>query len=92
MRLVGWSLRQELWRFVNYDVIHVALHGAKQVMVNVRDVDGLVDDQMEHPPSQGVSICHHPTYSWVNPSPEGFVIAYHGNWSVVVEGYQGVPT
>jgi hypothetical protein len=61
-------------------------------MVKMRDVDGLIDDQMERPPGQRVSIRHHPTHSWVNPSPEGFVIAYHGDWSIIVKGYQGVPT
>ena len=70
----------------------MALHRAKQVMVKVRDVDGLIDDQMEHPPGQWVSICHHPSHGRVYPGPESFIIAHYGDWSIVVKGYQGVPT
>ena len=61
-------------------------------MVKVWDVDGLINDQMERPPGQGVSIRHHTTHGWVNLRSEGFVIANNGNWSVVVKGDQGMPT
>jgi hypothetical protein len=60
-------------------------------MVKVRDVDGLIDDQMEHPPGQWVSIRHHPSHSRVNPGPESFVVAHYRDRSIIVEGYQGMP-
>ena len=70
----------------------MALHRAKQVMVKVQDGDGLIDDQMEHPPNQWVSIRHHPSHGRLNPGHESFVIAHYGDWSIIVEGYQGMPT
>ena len=43
-----WSqgLRQEFWYIVDYNVINSALHGAKQVVVKVGDLYGLVDNNM----------------------------------------------
>ena len=46
MAVVGRVLHQELWYFVDDNVIYFALHGAKQVVVKVGDMYGLVDNKM----------------------------------------------
>jgi hypothetical protein len=51
MHLVSGVSRQKFWQVVNGHVIHTTLHRAKKVMAKVWDVDGLVDNQVEHPPS-----------------------------------------
>ena len=42
----GWGLHQKLWYIVADNVINSALHGAKQVVVKVGDLYGLVDNKM----------------------------------------------
>ena len=46
MDVWGWGLHQELWYVVDGNVINSALHGAKQVVVKVGDLYGLVDNKM----------------------------------------------
>ena len=46
MTVWGWGLHQEPWYVVDYYVIYSALHWAKQVMVKVGDLYGLVDNEM----------------------------------------------
>ena len=46
MAVWGRGLHQELWYIVDDYVIYYALHGAKQVMVKVGDLYGLVDNKM----------------------------------------------
>ena len=52
----GWGLHQELWYIVDDYVIYYALHGAKQVVVKVGDLYGLVDNKMVYLSSQWMSI------------------------------------
>ena len=84
MRLVSGFDRQKFWRLVNDHVIHATLHRAKQVMVEVRDVDGLVQHQVERPPSLRVSVSNHATYSLVSLAAKRLVVSNNGHWSVVV--------
>ena len=44
--VVGRGLHRELWYVVDDNVIYSALHGAKQVVVKVGDLYGLVDNKM----------------------------------------------
>ena len=46
MAVLGRGLHQELLYIVDDYVIYSALHGAKQVVVNVGDLYGLVDNKM----------------------------------------------
>ena len=46
MAFLGWVLHQEPWYIVDDYVIYSALHGAKQVVVKVGDLYGLVDNEM----------------------------------------------
>ena len=46
MAVWGQGLHQELWYVVDDNVINSALHGAKQVVVKVGDLYGLVDNKM----------------------------------------------
>ena len=46
MAVWGRVLPQELWYVVDDNFIYSALHGAKQVVVKVGDLYGLVDNKM----------------------------------------------
>ena len=46
MAVWGQGLHQEPWYIVDDYVIYSALHGAKQVVVKVGDLHGLVDNKM----------------------------------------------
>jgi hypothetical protein len=54
-------------------------------MVKVWDVDGLVDNQVEHPSGLWVIIGDHTTHSLISFTSEGLVIAHNGDRSVVVQ-------
>ena len=43
---LGSGLHQEIWYVVDRNVINSALHGAKQVVIKVGDLYGLVDNKM----------------------------------------------
>ena len=51
MAVWGRGLHQERWYIVDDYVIYSALHGAKQVVVTVGDLYGLVDYKMVYLPS-----------------------------------------
>ena len=84
MRLVSGVSCQEFGQVVNGQVIHTTLHWAKKVMVKMWDVDGLVDNQVEHPPGLWVIISNHTTHSLISLTSEGLVIAHNGYWLLVV--------
>ena len=90
MRLVSGVQHQELGCFVDGHVIHAALHGAKQVVVEVGNVDSLVDQQKEHPPCCRVSIGHHARDCTVLCAPKSGVICFNIDGSVIVLEYIGV--
>ena len=56
MAVGGRGLHQELWYVVDDNVIYSALHGAKQVVVKVGDMYGLVDNKMVYLSIQWMSI------------------------------------
>ncbi len=84
MRLFSRSGRQKFGRFINSHVIHAALHRAKQVMVKVRYVYGLVDHQVERPPGRGISIADDTTDRLISVCSEGCIVSCNGDRSVIV--------
>ncbi len=66
MHLVSGVSCQEFGQVVNGQVIHTTLYWAKKVMVKMWDVDGLVDNQGEHPPSLWVIIGNYTTHSLIS--------------------------
>ncbi len=72
MRLVSGVSCQEFGQVVNGQVIHTTLHWAKKVLVKMWDVDGLVDNQGEHPPGLWVIIGSYTTYSLISFFPRGW--------------------
>ena len=52
----GRGLHQELWYVVNGNLINSALYGAKQVVIKVGDLYGLLDNNMVYLSSQWISI------------------------------------
>jgi hypothetical protein len=85
MRLVSGVSCQKFGQVVNGRVIHMTLHWAKKVMVKMWDVDGLVDNQGEHPPSLRIIIGYNSTHSLVSLTSEGLVIAHNGDSSIIVQ-------
>jgi hypothetical protein len=84
MRLVSGVSCQKFWQVIHGHVIHTALHWAKKVMVKVWDVDGLVDNQVEHPPGLWVIISNHNTHSLIGFTSKGLVIAHYIYRSLIV--------
>ena len=62
MAVWGRGIHQELWYVVDDYVIYSALHGAKQVVVKVGDLYGLVDNKMVYLSSQWMSILKYRRY------------------------------
>ena len=62
MAIWGWGLHQELWYVVYGNVINSALHGAKQVVIKVGDLYGLVDNKIVYLSSQWMGILKYRRY------------------------------
>ena len=62
MAVVGRGLHQELWNVVDDYVIYSTVHGAKQVVVEVGDLYGLVDNKMVYLSSHWMSIFKYRRY------------------------------
>jgi hypothetical protein len=50
----------------------------------VWDVDCLVNNQVDRPPSLLVIIGNHATHGGISLSAEGLIIAHNGHWSLIV--------
>jgi hypothetical protein len=84
MHLVSGVSRQKFWQVVNSHIIHTLLHWAKKMMVKVWDVDGLVDNQVEHPPGLWVIISDHTIHSLISFTSKGLLIAHNGDRLLIV--------
>ena len=62
MAVWGRGLHQEFWYVVDGNVIDSILHGAKQVVVKVGDLYGLVDNKMVYLSIQWMSILKYRRY------------------------------
>ncbi len=58
-------------------------------MVKVWDVDGLIDDQVEHPPGLRIIIGYDTTHGLVSLTSKGLIIAHNRDRSILVQSDQG---
>ena len=84
MRILSGVIGQKFRDVVDDHVIHTALHGAKQMMRKVWDVDRLVDNQVEPLAAGGVGKFHHSAYCRVAVRAKCRVESGHFNRSVIV--------
>ncbi len=66
-------------------MVHTTLHWSKKVMVRVWDVDGLIDDQVEHPPGLWVIIGNYTTHSLIGFTSKGLIIAHNRDRAIIVQ-------
>jgi hypothetical protein len=85
MRLVSGVSCQKIGQVVNDHTIHTILYWAKKVMVKMWDVDGLVDDQVEHSPGLWIIIGNYTTHRMVSFTCEELVIAHNRHRSIIVQ-------
>ena len=84
MRFVSGVGGQKFWQVVDSHVIHTALHWTKQVMVQMRDMDGLVNNQVINFARHRVVIGDSPAYRLILSGAKGRVVARYRDWTVVV--------
>ncbi len=53
--------------------------------MKVWDVDGLIDDQVEHPPGLWVIIDNYTTHGLISFTAKGLIIAHNGDRSIIVQ-------
>ena len=87
MAVWGPGLHQELWYVVDDYVIYSVLHGAKQVVVKVGDMYGLVDNKMVYLSSHWLSIFKYHQYCLEVSIPKLWVIATYFHGAVIVINY-----
>ena len=87
MAVVGQGLHQELWNIVNDYVVYSTLHGAKQVVVKVGDMYGLVDNKMLYLFSQWMSILKYRRYCLEVSRLKLWVVASYFRGVVIVINY-----
>ena len=80
----GQVIHQELWYVVDGNVINTALHGAKQVVVKVGDMCGLVDNKIVYLSSQWMSILKYRLYCLEVSRSKLWVISTDCNRRVIV--------
>ena len=87
MAVWGWGLHQELWYAVDGNVNNSTLHGAKQVVVKVGDLYGLVDNKMVYLSSQWMSILKYRRYCLEVSRSKLWFIATDCHRAVIVINY-----
>ncbi len=85
MHLVSGVSCQKFGQVVDDHVIHTTLHWTKKVMIKVWDVDGLIDDQVEHPPVLRIIVGYNTTHCLVSLTSEGLIIAHNRDRSIIVQ-------
>ena len=85
MRVVSGVARQKFRRLVDGHVINSTLHWAKEMVVEMWDMYGLVDHNVIYLAGQGVIIGKRTTNGGIGLSAEGGVIPFDNNRSVVVK-------
>ena len=84
MRVVSGVLLQESWSLVNYHVINSTLHRAKEMVVKVRDVYRLVDNQVVLRGGLWVDVGDYSRDRLVRFTAKGFVIPLDRDWSLKI--------
>ena len=87
MAVMGRGLHQELWYVVDDYVIYSKLHRAKQVMIKVGDMYGLVDNKMVYLSSHWMSIRKYRRYCLEFSRPKLRVVATNCHGAVIVINY-----
>ena len=87
MAVWGRVLHQELWYVVDSNFINSALCGAKQVVVKVGDLYGLVDNTIVYLSSQWMSILNYRWYCLEVSRSKLWVIATDCHRAVIVINY-----
>ena len=83
MTVWGQGLHQEPWYIVDYYVIYSALHGAKQVIIKVGDMYGLVDNKMVYLSSHWMSILKYRRYCLEFSRSKLWVVATYCHGAVI---------
>ena len=87
MAFWGRGLHQELWYVVYVNVINSALHGAKQVVVKVGDLYGLVDNKIVYLYRQCMGILKYRRYGLEVSRSKLWVIATDCHRAVIFINY-----
>ena len=87
MAVWGQGLHQELWHVADGNVINSSLHGAKQVVVKVGDLYGLVDNKMVYLSRQWMGILKYRRYFLEVSRYKLWVIAINCHRAVIVINY-----
>ncbi len=85
MHVVSGVVCQEFRRLVDGHVINSALHWAKEMVIKMWDVNGLVNHETIYFAGQRVIIGKRTTNGGIGLSAEGGVIPFDNNRSVIVE-------
>ena len=89
MAVWGRGLHQEIWYVVYGNVINSALHGAKQVVIKVWDLYGLVDNKMVYLSRQWMNILKYRQYCLEVSRSKLWIIATYCHRAVIVMNYSG---
>jgi sugar diacid utilization regulator len=84
MRVVSGVVRQKFRRLVDGHVINSTLHWAKEMVVKMWDMYGLVDHNVIYLAGQGVIIGKRTTNGGISFSAEGGVIPFDNNRLVMI--------
>ena len=84
MCFVSGVARQKFWRIDNGHVINSTLHRAKKMLIEVRDMDCLVDNQVKTLACEGVVIGKCPANGGEGLSAKSWGIPLDTNWLVKV--------
>ncbi len=85
MHVVSGVVRQKFRRLFDSHVINSTLHWAKEMVVKMWNVNGLVNHNMIYVAGQRVIIGKRTTNGGIGLSAEGRVIPFNNNRSVIVE-------
>ena len=85
MRVVSGVVRQKFRRLVDGHVINSTLHWAKEMMVKMWNMDGLVNHDVIYLAGQRVIRGKHTNNSGIGFSAEGGVIPFDDNRLIIVK-------
>ena len=92
MHLVSGVWHHKFWCFINGHVIHAALHGAKQVVIKMGYINGLIYQKQERPPVRWVSVGQSTRNRPVFHATKFGVVGFYMDRSIIVLEDVSVPT
>ncbi len=90
MCVVSGVRRQKFGRIVDDHIINSTLHWAKEMVVKMWDMIGLVDHQLIYLASLRVIMSKAATNGGVGHSAKDWVIAFNNNRFIIVKNNQGI--